>query len=73
MWETLLRHNHFGPALWIAARSISSQPHRKSPNAPQLNTVAPRQRCSNLFKYGVDGPLSIAPAQMWIGNSNTVD
>jgi hypothetical protein len=60
MRETLLRHGNLGPAPWISARPISSHPHRKSPNTPQLNTVVPRQRRDNLFEYGVDGPLSIA-------------
>jgi hypothetical protein len=68
-----LRYGNLGPAPWISARPTSSHPHGKSPDAPQLNTPAPCQRRDNLFKYGVDGPLSIAPAQMWISNSNAVD
>jgi hypothetical protein len=71
--NTLLRHGNLDPAPWISAGPTSSHPHGKSPNAPQLNTVASCQRRGNLFKNGVDGPLSIAPAQMWISDSNTID
>jgi hypothetical protein len=68
-----LRHGNLGPAPWISAWPTSSHPHSKRSNAPQLNTLAPCQRRDNLFKYGVDGPLSIAPAQMWISNSNAIN
>jgi hypothetical protein len=73
MRETPTRHGDLGAALWISAQSPLSQPHGKRPNTAKLHTVTPCHRCRDLFKYGVDGLLGVAPAKMQIRRSNALD